>query len=62
MCVKNNAQKRACMQDVKRQIDSILQGLMFLQGLALIESNREAAFVLLDKAVWIKSSNVGRSE
>ena len=62
MCVKNDVQKRACMRDVKRQIDSILQGLMFAKGLALIESDREAAFVLLDKAVGIKSSNVGRSE
>lgn len=55
MCIERDVAKRACMRDVKRQIDSILQGLMFAKGLALLETEREAGFVLLDKAVGIRS-------
>lgn len=56
MCVQRDVLQRACIRDVKRHIDSILQGLMFAKGLALIDVERAAAFVLLDKAVGIKSS------
>lgn len=56
MCVELNVEQRASIRDVKRHIDSILQSLMFAKGLALLDSERDAAFVLLDKAVGIKSS------
>lgn len=55
MCVQRDVSKRACMRDVKRQLDRILQGLMFAKGLALLGSEPDAGFVLLDKAVGIRS-------
>lgn len=56
MCVQQEVHKRAGIRDVKRHIDSILQGLMFERGLSLIETERTTAFILLDKAVGIKLS------
>lgn len=60
MCVEHDVEKRSCMLDVKRRIDSILQGLMFGKGLGLLESERQTALVLLDKAVGIKSDKDSR--
>lgn len=54
MCVRRDVSKRACMRDVKRRIDSTLQGLMFAKGVALLETERHSAFVLMDRAVGIK--------
>lgn len=54
MCVQRDVSKRACMRDVKRRIDSTLQTLMFAKGVALLETDRHSAFVLMDKAVGIK--------
>lgn len=58
MCLQRDLTDRACMRDVKRHIDSFLQGLMFAKGLALLESDRQAAYLLLDKSVGIKSSGI----
>lgn len=54
MCMHRDLKQRVCMRDVKRQIDSVLQGLMFGRGLSLLKTDRKAAFLLLDKAVGFK--------
>ncbi|KAI0567283.1 Sel1-repeat containing protein [Gracilaria domingensis] len=55
MCIQTDKDKRASLREVKRKVDSTLQALMFAKGLALLDSEKRAAFMLLDKAVGIKS-------
>ncbi|PXF45803.1 Cytochrome c oxidase assembly factor 7 [Gracilariopsis chorda] len=55
MCIHTDKHKRATLREVKRNIDTTLQGLMFAKGLALLDNDKNSAFLLLDKAVGIES-------
>lgn len=57
VCVEPDTGRRACLRDVKRRVDSLLQRLMFAKGIALLDTEQTAAFLLLDKAVGMRWSD-----